>query len=738
MNKLKFISILLLFSLSAFSQNNISGTVYDSETKETIPGVAVYFPDLHLGRLSDSLGNFTFKDIRPKNLILQISYIGYETKILTLNTDSIASKLNIYLKKNTFVIEDIIVSGTKISPVHEIAIEIKTVKLENPNGKGKNLLEQLSEQAGVDVISKGGGVGKPVIRGLSNTNILFIDNSVKLENFQFSEDHPFIVDEFGVEQIEIIKGPASLLYGSEAVGGVIYAIREHPPHNDIFSGNYSIAYHDNTKGFTQSLGIGSSYKKVHFGTRITTKTHKDYTFGDKIQVPNSRYFYNSVKSVVGFSHKRGKTDIYYDFAKIKAGMAVAPAVAMVKDNERENKVWFQDLTNHVVSLKNNLFFNKAKFETNASFQSNSRKLQTSELMPQFMMVDMLLNTLSGEVKLSNNFKKSEIITGIQSNYKENKNFEAPAHVIPDAQVFDISAFGLYSGHFSEKLFFQTGIRYDIRNIKAQPEIKKGHEGETRKIDNNYNNVSFSSGMTYRLTDDLLLRLNLASAHRSPNIAELTQAGTHGEVYEQGNPNLKSQRNYEPDFSIHYHNKMFIFEFSTFYNYINDYIFLENTGTKMDNLLYYKYMQDDAKIFGFETGSKIMLFDFVKLNANYSYIEAYRGNGDYLPFIPQNKIFSGIEFFKEKIKNFYAPSLTINSTFAFAKNNIPVTETETPEYLIFNIILKTEFKLNESKLIFSAGVNNIFNTEYYSHLSTLKELGYYNQGRNIFASLKYNF
>ena len=103
-----------------------------------------------------------------------------------------------------------------------------------------SFIEALTDVPGVAMISKGPGVGTPVIRGLSLSNILFLNNGVPMQNFQFSENHPFMVDDNGIERVEIIKGPASLLYGSGAVAGVVNIIKESPAPDGKIMGDFNL------------------------------------------------------------------------------------------------------------------------------------------------------------------------------------------------------------------------------------------------------------------------------------------------------------------------------------------------------------------------------------------------------------------------------------------------------------------------------------------------------------------
>ncbi len=729
-----FFVLFLSGATGLFSQNTIKGKIEDADTKDALPGTVVYFPELHKGTTSDKDGNFVIENVQSGNFEMLVNLMGYENKILKIKTDTVSKPFTIFLNKQIFETQEVIVSANRFSLQHENAIEIKSVKISNSHNLSSNLIDKLAYTPGVDIISKSPGVEKPVIRGLSNTNILFVDNGIRLENFQFSEDHPFMADEFGTDRVEVIKGPASLLYGSDAVGGVIYTVREKPALQNTVSGDYNLLYFTNNQGVVSNLGIKGANKKIHAGIRAGFNTQKDYFDGADVQVPNSRFNQYSVKSNVGLSYKFGKTDIYYDIQKMKLGMTVPPVFSLITDNLRKNKYFYQDLSSTVLAVKNKFFMNKLLIDADFSYQSNNRKLQTSDLTPQFKMVDMTLNTVGYNVKSTYSLnEKYEIISGVQGMYQTNENADAPAHIIPDAGIFDLSVYGLLTANLSDALHFQTGLRYDFRYINTTAELNKP------AVNKFYSNFSFSGGLNYQITKTFLVRANFASGHRTPNIAELTQNGPHDIYYEIGNQDLRTQVNYEPDISFHLHLKKFIFEMSGFYNYLTDYIYLQKTSDYADNgMLIYRYEQSNATIKGSEAGVKFMPFDFLKLYANYSSLIAQKSDGENLPFIPQNKIRSEIRLSVKNLTVFSEPYFSVSSNYAFKQSRFAPSETETPAYFLLNLSGGFFVKLASNRLDFKFSAKNLLNEQYIDHLSTLNGTGFLMPGRNFVFSVKYVF
>ncbi len=742
MRKIIFFIFILLLNHSLLAQISLSGIVTDKNTGEKLPGVNIYIPELQKGSITNDKGYYQFKHLPKGNFKIQYSFVGYSKIIKTVNITQNPVVLDIAMQEESILAEEIVVSGGSYSTQHENAIKIESLSAEKLKmADSPSFIEAIAQIPGVDMISKGSGIATPVIRGLSLSNVLMLNNGVRMENFQFSENHPFMVNEAGVDRVEIIKGPASLLYGSDAVGGVINIIDEKPPVNGKLNTDAGINYFANTQGVNADIGLKASTKNDWFWmVRSGIKKHADYYQAEEKQVPNSRFNTAFFKINTGINKSYGKFAIRYNFDRMKLGLTIPPAIELINDNEYENKVWYQDLTNHFLASNNSLFVKQTKFEFNLAFQQNNRKLLGSELTPVFTLVNMQLNTFNYELKSYFNLSsKIELITGFHGMYQQNTNNNAPDHVLPDYTMKDASLYALFKHEASKKLNIQFGLRYDWRFIDVPRQLKTGEPNETDYLQNlntDYGNLNGSFGTTYHLSKQLLLRANIATAYRTPNIAELTQDGAHGNRYEQGNRNLVAQKSIETDLSMHYHTKHFIFDIAGFYNQINDYIYLAPTSdTSLTGLKIYRYTQNNAHILGMETGIAYQKSYFAS-KISYAYVRGVQENNENLPFIPQNKINMNLDFNKTDIAYFNNVKFRVSVVYAFAQTQPAMFETETPDYFVLNSSLNFSVKMKKQVVSFKIFVNNILDKQYFDHLSTLKDLGYYNIGRNTGIAIRY--
>lgn len=755
---IKYILAMLLllpqfsYGLGEIKNNKLSGTITDQENGMQLPGVSIFIPELQKGSVSQSDGSYLLENLPKGKITIQFSFIGYESKIETINISKKDSELNIAMQFTSVTTQDVVVSGGFPSAQHENSIKISLLsKQELELLATPSLGEKLASIPGVDVISRSPGVSTPVIRGLSLNNILFLNNGVRLENFQFSTDHPFLVSDQGADRIEVIKGPASLLYGSDAMGGVINILREKPAPSNTLQADVSSQYHSVSKGLVTNLGVKASHKNWFWMLRANQQSHKDYKDGSGEYVPNSRFNSKGLQLGLGLVKNIGSFKIYYDYLRPKLGMTNATSIGLVNTDNRKNYFWYQNLNQHLISSRNRLFLGNYKLEVNAAYQFNQRRLNGNPESENFRLVDMNLNTFTYDSKLY--FPSSEsnqLLVGIQGMHQSNTNHEAPNRIIPDAQIDDFSVFTLFKKELNN-VGLQLGVRYDHRSLyvpeqesaghsheESEEEEDDDHDEETIHINRTFDNLNASLGATFHLSDKLFLRSNFASGYRAPNLAELTQDGLHGDRYEEGDPNLDPQKSLESDLGLHYHTHKHAIDLSLFYNRVYDYIYLSPTDEiAPDDYGYvYEYSQQDAKLYGGELAFDIALTSFLKYRTNYAMVIGKKDEGGRLPYIPQHKLNNSVRFSTKGNQVFKSPFISLSWKHAFEQKHPSQFETNTSAYNIVAIQAGSSFKIAQYEASLLLSADNLFDEKYVDHLSSLKTLGYYNPGRNLSVKLAF--
>lgn len=729
-----------LSCIYAGAQTLVSGKVTDQNGKP-MSGVTVYIPYLNKGTVSNNEGKYIIKNLPVGKIVIQFSFIGYNTKIETITLKSGQSNLDISMTEAIVESQEVVVTGGTISSQHQNAVKIDILRSRDIFLSGtSNFVQSLSKIPGVEMIAKGEGVSKPVIRGLSMNDILVLNNGVRIENYQFSENHPMGIDDNDVDQVEVIKGPASLLYGSDALGGVINFIKGKPAPVGTISGDFSSQLFSNTNGFNTSLGIKGALKNVYAGVRVSMKSHEDFKQGNGAFVPNSRFKEWSLSANSGFTGKKFTSRFTYDFFAQKLGMTVPSVITQISEAGRKNEIWYQDLSHHCLSNQTKVFFGRFKWETTIGMQQAQRKLFKTLDIPS---VEMKLGTITYESKLI--FQpndKSHYVTGIQGLSQSNRNQSNRSdQFLPDANVLNLGLIAFAQHSFRQKLNLQGGIRYDYYRTETFALGTVGTEGYHIPVFKAFSSVNGSMGATYQYSDKLLFRANIAKAFRVPNLSELTSNGEHGSRYEIGNELLNPEHAYECDISTHYHGKFLSFDLAGFYNHIDDYIYITPTNeTASSGLNIFRFSQTNARLYG---GEAVIHFHPIKTpwlhcKAIFSSVTGRRADGDYLPFIPARKIYYEIRAGKDSILFFKQSYIWISGQSALEQNFPSLFETGTQSYTLINAGMSTDINIGNQKLLLGLSVNNIFDIAYFDHLSTLKPLGFYNQGRNISLAVKIPF
>nr|WP_281336963.1 TonB-dependent receptor [Flavobacterium eburneipallidum] len=668
-----------------------------------------------------------------KKIIIAL-FIGFSAMLQAQEVQE--KKQDTLHKDKPFTLDEVIVSTAfkKLQSQNVMKVEHSTIKELQQKGTA-TLIEGLATIPGVSQVSTGTSIGKPVIRGLSGNRVLVYSQGVRIENQQFGDEHGLGLNDAGVESVEVIKGPASLLYGSDALGGVLYFNPEKFAEAGTFKANFNQKLFSNTLGSNSSLGLKTSTENWKFLVRGTYNTHSDYKMADGDRVTNTRYQETDFKTGIGYSNSKFSSVLRYNFNDLDLGI---PEEGIAEQTTNKNTAYpKQGIFNHLLSLNNTIFFEKSKLDVDLGYISNDRsEFEDSEVA----VLHMKLNTFNYNAKYHlPKFGKFETIVGIQGMNQTNTN-SGEEFLIPDAVTNDFGVFGTGIYEWGSNAI-QAGLRFDNRKINSDARGISGEEGSFEALDKSFDSFNASLGYKTNLAQDLTLRLNVASGFRAPNLAELTSNGVHEGTnrYEVGNPNLKTEQNLQTDLNLEYKSGHFEFFVNGFYNHINNYIYTSPTGAILDDNEVFDYIQDNAKLFGGEIGLHFHPhpLDWLHYETSFETVTGKKDNGDYLPLIPANNWNNTIKT-EFKIKNWleagYA-SLNVSSTFN--QNNVSGFETKTNSYTLLNLGLGGTIKLGKTAFDINLNANNILDKNYTSHLSRLKTDGIPNMGRNIVLGLNFD-
>ena len=717
------------------AQNKLSGTITNQE-KQPLSGVSVTISDLHKGTTTDENGMYSISNLPIGTNKITFSILGYTTQNKALIIQKGDNKLDLILAATEFQMDEVIIATAfhKLQSQNVMKVEHQSMKSLQQKGTA-TLIEGLATIPGVSQVSTGTSIGKPVIRGLSGNRVLVYSQGVRLENQQFGDEHGLGLNDAGVESVEVIKGPASLLYGSDALGGVLYFNPEKFAKANSFQGDFGQKLFSNTVGSNSTLGLKIASENWKYLVRGTYNIHSDYKITDGNRVTNTRYNEQDFKTAIGYSNAHLSSVFRYNFNQLDLGIPENGIGTQTTSNKTDYPK--QGVFNHLLSLNSILFLKNSKLEIDLGFISNDRS--EFEDSPTAIL-HMKLKTFNYDLKYHlPKFGKIESIFGVQGMQQTNKN-SGIEFLIPNAATTDFGVFGTTNYEWKTNVI-QAGLRFDTRTISSESHGIIGDEGSFEALNKNYTSANAALGYKTNLKDNITLRLNVASGFRAPNLAELTSNGVHEGTnrYEIGNSNLKTEQNVQTDLNVEYKNSHFEFFANGFYNHITNYIYSAPSGIIIAQNDVFDYVQNDAKLYGGEFGIHFHPhpIDWLHFESSFETVTGQKQNGDYLPLIPANKWDNSIraEFnVKKWLKEGFA---TLNISNTFNQNKVGGFETNSNGYVLVNLGIGGNVQFGKTAFSFNLNGNNLANKSYIAHLSRLKTDGIPNMGRTIILGINFN-
>ena len=762
--KLKVILIILLivFSGNIFAETLVvNGRVIDAQTKESLPGASISIPDLRLIAIANEDGEFTFRNIPEKGkFIIEVKYLGYKT--LTQMTDlSNSTSLVFSLQTSTIEAREVVITGLAFSSDNRknstaVAAIGKDDLINHPSG---NLIDAIAKIPGVSQITTGGGISKPVIRGLSSNRVVTLVDGAKQEGQQWGDEHGVEVDQFNADRVEILRGAASLLYGSDALGGVINILDPLPPADGVIRGELLSNYSVNNGLSGNSAMLQGNNNGFIWQGRGSYKNAFSYNAPGG-RIANTGYNETSFSAMAGLNKKWGYAHLNLssfrnniglpDFVRNSSGQFEDLNGNILTNSDLENRellLPFQDIRHYKIAINSNLILGNNKLRSTLAYQNNQRReFAENKANPNLYFN---LQTYSYDLKYSiAEIAGWKSVLGASGSFQGNKN-KAAELLIPDYNSREFGFFA-YAKKSWLKTTFNLGARYDYKTISG---IRMQQDGSSKFNDfnNNFSNLSGALGFTQEFNDIFSLKANAGSAFRSPNIAELSSDGVHEGTfrYEIGNNNLNPEKSYYADLALEYTTDKVHASFGVYNNYINNYIYnrqLNNETIAVGNetLPAYRHVQANANLYGTEIGFDLHPLQLIHLENSFSYTHAKnRETGRALPFIPAAVLRNELRFepvINGRAKNNY---FSVELQNVFSQNRIDNFETASKGYTLVNTAIGTTFMLNKQPLRINLSVNNLFDKAYYDHLSRFKpgrldetnpSLGYYNKGRNVSIGL----
>ena len=626
-----------------------------------------------------------------------------------------------------------------------------------------NIIDAIAHQPGISQVTTGSGISKPVIRGLGYNRVVVVNDGIRQEGQQWGDEHGIEVDPYSVHSVEILKGPASLMYGSDAMAGVIIF---HPsptlPMGDM-KANVATGYQTNNGLFDYSLNFAGNKGGFVWNSRYSGKMAHAYKNKYDGYVFGSSFREQAFSQLLGYNYRLGHTHLTLDYYHLTPGLV---------EGERDEKTGellvpdgydlkgygkpmpYQQIHHYKAVLDNSWFLGDGNLKLLLGYQQNRRQEFEEEEHPDECGLDFLLHTVNYDLHyLSPEMNGWKFAAGINGMWQQSIN-KGTEYLVPAYRLFDYGLFATMSKEIG-KLNISGGLRFDQRHLHSEA-LEEDGELRFQDFKRNFKALTGSIGMTYELNSNWNVKLNLSRGFRAPNISELGSNGVHEGTmrYEMGNKDLKPEHSWQVDLGLDYSSPIVSAQLALFANRIDNYIFIQKMADAdghvviVDDTPAYQFAASDARILGGEARVDVHPLPHLHIGNSFSYVNSVQlhqpSESKYLPLTPAPRwngdvkyefICGGRTFDNLFLK--FAVDCNLRQNHFYAAND---TETATPSYTLLHLYAGTDIKSHGKRLlsIYLSG-ENLTNRAYQSHLSRLKYLdknevtgrtGVYNMGRNF--------
>ena len=761
---------------------SLSGKITDT-SGSPLSGASAYIPDIRKGSIADASGNYQINDIPSGTYLVEIKFIGYKTILQNINfnenkTENFSMEISVTEENEIVITGSSKATSIKRNPIPIVSIN-KQFLQQNLN---TNIIDAIAKVPGISEVTTGPNVSKPFIRGLGFNRILTLYDGVRQEGQQWGDEHGIEVDQNTVEKVEVVKGPASLIYGSDAVAGVVNLIPANPPAPGKIIGNILNEYQTNNRLIENSASIAGNTNDITWGGTFTHKMATNYKNKYDGRVYSTGFAETDASANLGITKNWGYSrlgvSMFDDLQEIPDGSRDSatrkftkqiteddiyrPIVSDAELNTYKISKLHQHVQHYRAYSTNSFLMGTGRLMLNLAFQKSIRREFSHPEVPVPGLY-LKLNTYSYDLKYY--FHESQgfsVTTGINGMYQNNNVNDGTEFIIPSYRQFDLGPF-IFATKTLGNLEIAGGVRYDVRNFSndglytatdpvtgfdhvVSGADTAGAEHPFSAYKHTFSGWSGSLGLSYKINDQFSFKANIGRGYRAPNISEISANGVHPgtNMYQIGNLDFKPEFNLQEDIGVEFTSTHVTINAGVFNNDIQNYIFnqkLSNSAGE-DSIIVpgnqtFKFVAAKANLYGGELSVDIHPHPLDWLHFENSLSVVYGTNkgvpgmgkisdsAKYLPFIPPLHTISELRANIKKPGGVFANAFVkvqfevyAAQNRAYLENN---TETPTPGYQLFNAGFGTDIINKKGNPILNLSFlgNNLFDVAYQSNLNRLK-------------------
>ncbi len=667
----------------------------------------------------------------------------------------------------TIVIQNVEVTGTARQKMKTSQNAVQVSKDFLDEHFSGSLMQTLEGIPGVKAMSIGSGLSKPTIRGLGFNRMAVTEDGVKHEGQQWGDDHGLEIDQFAVDRAEVVKGPAALLYGSDAIGGVLNLFTNHVPMSK-FEGTVQLMGRSNNESIGASAKIGGKLGKIFYRAHATFVDYADY----KVPTDSIQYYSYWIKLkdgrlrntagmerdgslMLGYAGYNFHTDIRISDNYSKSGFFANAHGLEVRlsnidyDHSRRDIDLPYQWVNHLKVLSHTSWKDAdGSVDLNLAYQNNVREERSEPVSHGYMPTpDGSLerrfnkNTYSGHLSWRHTFpSQHELQAGVNTEYQHNRR-SGWGFIIPDFEMLSMGAYALDRYTIRENLIVNAGLRYDhvVTDVHAYHDWYQTpvngvltYQQRSAEMTRHFNSLTWSAGINWQ-TGEWVLKANVGKSFRVPIPKELGADGINYHIfrYERGNPDLDPEQSYQLDAGISWQHGGLSLQVEPYLNYFPNYIYLNPTSQYVEGLQLYYYTQAEVLRYGFEAELSYQLNRHWQTGLKGEYLHARQQSGQKkgyaLPFSTPWSADADVKYsFDWKGHGFVG----LNFHLVGRQDDIVPPESPTDGYFTLNASAGEHFPLGHDVILKVAlHANNLLNKRYYDHTSYYRLIDVPEPGRN---------
>ncbi|TVR43301.1 MAG: TonB-dependent receptor [Bacteroidia bacterium] len=714
---------------------NVFGHIINTETGEHIPFINILVEGTRIGTITDASGHYLLTNLPPGEHRLIVQGLGFETTYKSfVAVKDVSIEVDVEIRPTAIDLAEVVFtssptrSGFRYQPDQAFLGEALQRRSEASFG------EMLNSELGVNMRSLGSAPSRPVIRGLDGDRILVLQNGERMGDVsETAADHSISLDPLAASRVEVVRGPASLLYGSSALGGVINLITTDIPED----------WDMGVSGILSAQGATVNDMAAGFGR---------FTYGNENRAATARFSMrqsgniNTPEGIItstSMSNYDGSAGMGFTGDGLNGGFSASFTgqnyqipESMEEDEKIEIRMQRQGLQGNLYRQREGLF-DRAQLRFNASrmFQQEiEMELEEDGSWDEDVELEYEKYTFSSTLTLQHRPVGSLDRGAIGFNlYGHHMDVGGDEAFTPGERRITIALFTFQEVPLTNRFRLQGGLRLDYQNTAAIanelfPDIN---------ISRHALNYSSSIGLNFRPFQGMEIGGQFARSHRNPAIDELFADGPHlgAGVYEIGDPDLRDEIGQGVDLFMNYKNEKIQFEIAGYVNHFYNFIIFQPTGQTDEGSGYpiFRYEGDEARLVGGEIGFGYTPTEKLSLGLGADYVNGRRnGNGDdYLPFIPPFRVMANAEY------DFGSFWLGGRVQLVSKQDRVAPEEEVTKGYTIVGA--QAGYRLDFSgRHVIILRADNILNEAYRDHLSRIEDRNIVMPGRNFNLAYRWYF